>query len=158
MMSNARPMTIYDIVSVSTSAFAKAFTPANIVAGFKRCGIEPLDTSLFDEDGEFLAASVTDRPPPAESVLSVPDMDTTSSDPVLLSVDTTSTEQPAVAADTLADATLSSPSTAPCVTPSATAIASPTLQCHPAWRNLCHFKKKVQERPQMVVAGRNREY
>ena len=42
-------------------------------------------------------------------------------------MDTASTEQPAVAADTLTDAALSSPSTAPCVTPSAMAIASPTV-------------------------------
>ena len=104
---------------MSTSAFGKAFTPANIVAGFKRCGIEPFDPSLFDEDGEFLAASVTDHPPPAESVPSVPDMDATSLDPVLLSVDTTSTEQPAVADDTLADTALSSPSMAACMTPTA---------------------------------------
>lgn len=152
MMSNARPMTIYDIASVSTSAFAKAFTPANIVAGFKRCGIEPFDTSLFDEDGEFLAASVTDRPPPAESVPSVPDMDATSSDPVLLPVDTASTEQPAVAADTLTDAALSSPSTAPCVTPSATAIASPTVPS--SLEELLPFPKAG---PRKATNGRRRQ-
>jgi len=50
MMSNARPMTIFDIAAVSTCAIAKAFTSTNIVAGFKKCGIEPFDLSLFDKD------------------------------------------------------------------------------------------------------------
>lgn len=62
MVSNPRPMTIFDIVQVATPAFVKAFTPANIIAGFQKTGIEPFNTSIFDNEDEFLAASVTDRP------------------------------------------------------------------------------------------------
>lgn len=93
-MSNARPMTIFDIAAVLTSAFAKAFTSPNTVAGFRRCGIEPFDPSLYDDDGEFLAASVTDRPPPAD---------------VVSSTDATTEEHAAVASDAPGPSHASSP-------------------------------------------------
>jgi hypothetical protein len=62
MISNPRPMTIFGIVQVASPAFVKAFTPANIIAGFKKTGIEPYNSNVFDNEDEFLAASVTDRP------------------------------------------------------------------------------------------------
>lgn len=68
MVSNARPMTIFDIVQVASPAFVKAFTPSNIIAGFQKTGIEPFNSSKFDNEDEFLAASVTDRPLPADNV------------------------------------------------------------------------------------------
>jgi hypothetical protein len=46
----------------------KAFTPANIIAGFQKTGIEPFNSSQFDCDEEFLAASVTDRPLHIDSI------------------------------------------------------------------------------------------
>jgi len=72
MISNARPMTIFDIATISSSAFEKAFTPGNIVAGFKKCGIEPFNPTIFDNNEEFLAASVTDRPATSTDLHSMP--------------------------------------------------------------------------------------
>jgi len=66
MVSNPRPMTMFDIAQVASSAFSRAFTPSNITAGFKSTGIEPFNPSIFDGDQEFIAASVTDRPAAAE--------------------------------------------------------------------------------------------
>ena len=69
MVSNPRPMTMFDIAQVASSAFSRAFTPSNITAGFKSTGIEiiePFNPSIFDDEQEFVAASVTDRPAAAE--------------------------------------------------------------------------------------------
>jgi hypothetical protein len=67
MLTNVRPMTIFDIAEIATNAFARAFTPTNITAGFSKAGIEPFSTDKFDDD-EFLQSSVTDRPYPASPV------------------------------------------------------------------------------------------
>lgn len=61
LASNPRPMTIYDIAQVTNRAYTMAFSPANIIAGFRVSGIEPLNPDIFGDD-EFMAASVTDRP------------------------------------------------------------------------------------------------
>ena len=66
MVTNPRPITIYDIASIVSGAFLRAFTPANITAGFKCTGIEPFDLTVFDDGDEFLAAAVTDRPMPID--------------------------------------------------------------------------------------------
>ncbi len=68
MVSNPRPMTILDTVQVASPAFVKAFTPANIISGFQKTGVEPFNSSQFDCDEEFLAASVTDRPLHIDSI------------------------------------------------------------------------------------------
>ena len=68
MVSNPCPMTVHDIVQVSTPAFVKAFTPANIIAGFQKTGIEPFNSNNFENEDEFLAASLTDRPLPVDNV------------------------------------------------------------------------------------------
>ncbi|KAF2885440.1 hypothetical protein ILUMI_20720 [Ignelater luminosus] len=60
------PMTIYQVAECMGEAHPKAFTPANIIAGFKRSGIYPLNRSVFSE-ADFLNASVTDRPIDLES-------------------------------------------------------------------------------------------
>ncbi|KAF2905345.1 hypothetical protein ILUMI_00828 [Ignelater luminosus] len=60
------PMTIYQVAECVGEAHPKAFTPANIIAGFKRSGIYPLNRSVFSE-ADFLNASVTDRPIDLES-------------------------------------------------------------------------------------------
>lgn len=53
--------TIYDIPSTVAKAFPLAFTPTNIQAGFKSCGISPFDRNVFGEH-DFLGSFVTDRP------------------------------------------------------------------------------------------------
>ncbi|KAF2883719.1 hypothetical protein ILUMI_22447 [Ignelater luminosus] len=60
------PMTIYQVAECVGEAHPKAFTPANIIAGFKRSGIYPLNRSVSSE-ADFLNASVTDRPIDLES-------------------------------------------------------------------------------------------
>ena len=70
VVSNPRPMTIFDIVGIVSKAYAKAFTPSNITAGFKVAGIEPFNANIFNED-EFLASYVTDRPEPVDNSQSV---------------------------------------------------------------------------------------
>jgi len=61
LMSNPRPMTIYDISSIVNLPYSQAFTPKNIKAGFAVAGIEPYNRNVFDDD-EFLGSAVTDRP------------------------------------------------------------------------------------------------
>ncbi|KAF2899617.1 hypothetical protein ILUMI_06558 [Ignelater luminosus] len=50
-----------DVAECVGEAHPKAFTPANIIAGFKKSGIYPLNRSVFSE-ADFLNASITDRP------------------------------------------------------------------------------------------------
>lgn len=56
-----KPVTIYDVCEISGKAYELAFTPKNIVSGFKITGIIPVNENIFDES-EFLPAYVTDRP------------------------------------------------------------------------------------------------
>ncbi|XP_063231073.1 uncharacterized protein LOC134535762 isoform X2 [Bacillus rossius redtenbacheri] len=57
------PMTVYNVGEVIGKAFPQAFTPQNIVSGFRVTGIHPFDKNIFTDD-DFLRASVTDRPNP----------------------------------------------------------------------------------------------
>lgn len=43
VVSNPRPMTIVDAMGVVNRAYAQAFTPSNITAGFAVAGTEPLN-------------------------------------------------------------------------------------------------------------------
>ncbi|XP_004207216.3 uncharacterized protein LOC101237152 [Hydra vulgaris] len=54
IVSNPRPMTIYDIASVVRKAYAQAFTLSNISAGFAVARIEPFNPNIFS-DNEFLS-------------------------------------------------------------------------------------------------------
>ena len=54
-------LTIYDVPGLVKIAHEKAMTPTNIVAGFKKTGIFPLDEHIFDEC-DFLSSLVTDQP------------------------------------------------------------------------------------------------
>lgn len=56
-----KPITIYDISKIVGKAYTKAFTPQNIISGFKSSGIWPLDSNIFNEN-DFLQSYVTDRP------------------------------------------------------------------------------------------------
>ncbi|KAF2898949.1 hypothetical protein ILUMI_07210, partial [Ignelater luminosus] len=60
------PMTIYQVAECVGEAHPKAFTTANIIAGFKKSGIYPLNRSVFSK-ADFLNVSVTDRPIDLES-------------------------------------------------------------------------------------------
>ena len=63
MVSNpGKRMTIHDVAGIVGKAYPKAFTPTNILSGFKRTGISPLDANVFSEE-EFLQSYVTDNPP-----------------------------------------------------------------------------------------------
>lgn len=55
-----KPATIYDVAELVGRAFTLAFTPSNIINGFKVCGLHPLNEDVF-EDSEFLPSNVTDR-------------------------------------------------------------------------------------------------
>ncbi|KAJ8911107.1 hypothetical protein NQ315_003369 [Exocentrus adspersus] len=55
-----KPIQIYDIPGLSKGALEKAFTPSNIVSGFKRTGIYPFNENTFTDEN-FFAAFVTDR-------------------------------------------------------------------------------------------------
>jgi len=61
MHSNAAiPMTIYNIVQCFGEAYPSAFTPRNILSGFRATGIWPFNRHVFDSD-RYIAADVTDR-------------------------------------------------------------------------------------------------
>lgn len=55
------PITIYNVSEIVEKAFPLAFTPVNILKGFKTTGIWPFNPNIFT-DADFLAESVTDRP------------------------------------------------------------------------------------------------
>ena len=61
MHSNAAiPMTIYNIVQCFGEAYPSAFTPRNILSGFRATGIWPFNRHVFDSD-RYIAADITDR-------------------------------------------------------------------------------------------------
>lgn len=61
IMHPAKAITIYEIAGLLGIAYPKAFTPNNIINGFKSTGIWPLNRDIFNED-DFLCSAVTDRP------------------------------------------------------------------------------------------------
>ncbi|XP_004205737.3 uncharacterized protein LOC101239844 [Hydra vulgaris] len=63
MVTNPRPMTIYDIASIVREPYTKAFSLSNIQRGFQVAGIEPFNPEIFKDD-EYLLSSVTDRAAP----------------------------------------------------------------------------------------------
>ena len=56
-----KAMTIHMLPAMVSYAFPKAFTPTNIVAGFRCTGIFPYDRNIFT-DVDFMPSSVSDRP------------------------------------------------------------------------------------------------
>jgi hypothetical protein len=59
-----KPITIYEIASLVGSSLPLAFTPSNILAGFRASGISPFNRDIFNDE-DFLPSSVTDRELPA---------------------------------------------------------------------------------------------
>lgn len=58
-----RPVSIYEVGQLASTAFNLSMTPANILSAFRCTGIYPLNTEIFG-DHEYMPASVTDRPNP----------------------------------------------------------------------------------------------
>lgn len=56
-----KPLTIYKIAQCVGEAHIKAVSAKNIMSGFKKTGIFPLDRDVFS-DADFIACAVTDRP------------------------------------------------------------------------------------------------
>jgi hypothetical protein len=55
-----KPLNIYDIARMVGIAFPKAFTPTNIIKGFEKTGISPLNSQIF-ADSDYMCSSVIDR-------------------------------------------------------------------------------------------------
>lgn len=62
-------MTIYDIPGIVNSSFPLAFTPSNILVGFRKSGISPFDREWFHALADYAPGYVTDRVEPGEEVL-----------------------------------------------------------------------------------------
>ncbi|GFN81886.1 tigger transposable element-derived protein [Plakobranchus ocellatus] len=62
LLSNqGKSLTAYDLASISSTAFYKAFTIENVQAEFRKCGIFPMNRNVFSEDA-FLSSKPFDRP------------------------------------------------------------------------------------------------
>ncbi|KAG8172290.1 hypothetical protein JTE90_008577 [Oedothorax gibbosus] len=55
--NHEKPVTIYDVAQLVGKAYAKAFTPANILIGVLVTGIYPLTQILFKEE-EFVSSNL----------------------------------------------------------------------------------------------------
>lgn len=63
MRSNpGQSISIYEMASLSATAFSRSMTPDNIHSAFRCTGIFPLNSMIFAEH-EFISAGVTDQPP-----------------------------------------------------------------------------------------------
>lgn len=63
----AIPITVKRIPNIIVKALENSFTPSNIISGFLKTGIYPLNPDIFGEE-EFMPAEVTDRPLPEHHV------------------------------------------------------------------------------------------
>lgn len=70
-----KPISIYEIAALVGAAYPKAFTPNNIIKGFKSSGLYPLNKNIFTDE-DYMPANVTDRAVPQddESVESLQDL------------------------------------------------------------------------------------
>ena len=59
---------LYQIAEIFCKAYEMATTPSHLITGFRKCGLYPIDTKIFD--GKFGAASVTDISATAETEIS----------------------------------------------------------------------------------------
>lgn len=73
-MRNNPPPNQVRIINMSALvkyAMINSMTPRNIIAGFEKAGIYPLNTEKFQES-DFVAAEITDRPDPATEIPALP--------------------------------------------------------------------------------------
>ncbi|XP_076035777.1 uncharacterized protein LOC143021873 isoform X2 [Oratosquilla oratoria] len=68
LSSPGKRITIYDLPECFTKAYHRALSVENILAGFKKTGIWPIDTQIFS-DNDFLAASVFMSRPNIDNVV-----------------------------------------------------------------------------------------
>lgn len=68
---------IQDIARLTTDAYLQSFCPNNIVKGFNRSGIWPINRLVFTDE-DFLAAEATDRPDP--NLAPLPECDVSQND------------------------------------------------------------------------------
>ena len=61
MRQHARAVSEYQVAELFAEAYRKAATLQIAESGFVKCGINPFNASLFDDD-DFVAAELTDRP------------------------------------------------------------------------------------------------
>ncbi|GFQ70671.1 casein kinase I isoform alpha [Trichonephila clavata] len=61
LMNLGKPINIYEVAENVGKSYPLAFTPVNILVGFRVSGIWPVIPNVFTDD-EYLSSSVTDRP------------------------------------------------------------------------------------------------
>ncbi|MCP3927780.1 MAG: hypothetical protein GY705_01620 [Bacteroidetes bacterium] len=66
-LNEARPMTIHTLPVLITEVYSKAFTPENILSGFKATGIQPFKRDAIPEE-RFLPSYFSDHPEPQPEV------------------------------------------------------------------------------------------
>lgn len=64
---------IYSVAEALGVAYPRAFTPQNILSGFRKPGIYPLDTGVFTDE-DFLSAYITDRPIESQTSVNITDI------------------------------------------------------------------------------------
>lgn len=64
MLNPGQTVTYYHVPGIVNEAFTLSMTPKNILSGFSKSGIFPLNANNFTE-ADFLSSYVSDRPEPA---------------------------------------------------------------------------------------------
>ena len=67
LMHPNEPITLHMLPELASGAWTSASTPSNILNGFRATGIWPINCNIFPDD-VFVAAQVTERPPPPGSL------------------------------------------------------------------------------------------
>ena len=56
-----KSISIYEVAALAREVFLSVFNPSNIISGFKKTGIYPLNKQIFTEN-DYLSAPVIDQP------------------------------------------------------------------------------------------------
>ncbi|KAF6216283.1 hypothetical protein GE061_000623 [Apolygus lucorum] len=78
-MNPCVPISIHNIAALVGKAYAVAFTPNNIMSGFRCTGIWPLNENIFSDDN-FLGSDVSDQPLPGGPTVTPVPMGTPTAD------------------------------------------------------------------------------